>query len=63
MGGGLPAGATPVSLSVACILGYSGPVITAVLGFLVWKELKDDTRGPARWMAAVMPIFSWAASF
>ena len=32
------------------------PVIAAVLGFLVWKEVKDDTRGPARWMAAAMPI-------
>jgi glucose uptake protein len=56
VGGGLPAGAAPVTPQLGFIFGYGAPVVAAVLGLLVWKELKDDARGPARWMAAAMPI-------
>lgn len=56
LGGGLPAGAKPVTGLLAFVLGYVAPVFAAVLGFLVFRELKDDTRGPSHWIAAAMPI-------
>jgi glucose uptake protein len=54
--GGLPAGATTVSPNLGFLLAYGAPVAASVLGFLAWRELRDDARGMAHWMAAAMSI-------
>ena len=56
LGGALDPAISPVSPSLACILGHAGAAVAAVLGLLVWRELKDDAKGPARWMAVAMPL-------